>query len=301
MTKIIETLHNRSDEFNRLINKINIKRSKKEDKYTALLKNMRIVALIHDIGHYPFSHPLEEVIYSLLRNPFILEEKDRILLSKLLENNKPHEIASFFIYWSHLAKRLNDLGYDERFVCCVLHYNIILEVIKNKEIQKIINDLHNIDLHSIINYLKQHDTQIKFLHKLIDGDFDADRIDNLVRDSYYSGVGYGSIDIERLLNNIHVVKKKREYILAFNVRTQGELERFFNARYYIYRHVYHHHKVALFDEAIKRLVIELINIDETTRNMFLNFTLGKMSEEEAILFDDFTIPVSYTHLTLPTN
>lgn len=38
--------------------------------------------------------------------------------------------------------------------------------------------------------------------EVISGNIDADRIDYLRRDSYYTGVSYGEFDIERILHTI---------------------------------------------------------------------------------------------------
>ncbi len=40
------------------------------------------------------------------------------------------------------------------------------------------------------------------LGQIISGELDVDRMDYLLRDSYYTGVAYGVIDVERLIYNM---------------------------------------------------------------------------------------------------
>jgi HD superfamily phosphohydrolase len=100
--------------------------------------------LLHDIGHGPFSHALEESIIQGLTH----EELSLILMNKLNDE---------------FSGRLN----------------LALTIFKD-------------------NHPK------KFLHQLVSGQLDMDRMDYLMRDSFYAGVVEGAIGIERIIKMLNV-------------------------------------------------------------------------------------------------
>ncbi len=53
----------------------------------------------------------------------------------------------------------------------------------------------------------------KFMHQLISGQLDMDRLDYLKRDSFYSGVAEGNINVERLIAMLNV--KDDELVVEF--------------------------------------------------------------------------------------
>jgi len=281
ITKMIESLHKNSS-LESILGNLDM-------EYEDCLKNMRLVALIHDVGHYPFSHPLELIMAKLI---YKVENRDLArFTNSLLKYYKTHEISNLFILCKKLKERIISLGYDFKFIFCTLHHKVLEEFDKSKSkvYGNVLRELLPSEIDETLELYRKCNKEFEILHKLIDSDFDADRVDNLLRDSYYAGVGYGAIDIERLLNNLYLRLHNNQYYIAFDVKAQGEVERFFLARYYIYRYVYHHHKVALFDEAIRRLVEKLIEKKNEIIKDFFDFTFGKMKDENALTFDDYMV------------
>lgn len=79
----------------------------------------------------------------------------------------------------------------------------------------------------------------KYLKQIITSQFDADKMDYLLRDSYFTGVEYGRIDIDRLIQSMEVI----EGDIAMNKKALSTLETFMIARYEMFLNVYYHHSV----------------------------------------------------------
>lgn len=76
----------------------------------------------------------------------------------------------------------------------------------------------------------------KFLHQLISGQLDMDRMDYLKRDSFYSGVAEGNINSERLIQMINVVDDN----LVIDEKGIYSVEKFLVARRLMYWQAYLH-------------------------------------------------------------
>jgi len=85
----------------------------------------------------------------------------------------------------------------------------------------------------------------KFLHQLISGQLDMDRMDYLKRDSFYSGVADGNINSERLIQKLNVVDDN----LVIEEKGIYSVEKFLVARRFMYWQVYLH-KTSIVAEAI---------------------------------------------------
>ncbi len=79
----------------------------------------------------------------------------------------------------------------------------------------------------------------KFLHQLVSGQLDMDRIDYLKRDSFFTGVSEGTISDERLITMLEVVDDK----LVVEAKGIYSVEKFIIARRLMYWQVYLHKTV----------------------------------------------------------
>lgn len=79
----------------------------------------------------------------------------------------------------------------------------------------------------------------KYMKQIITSQFDADKMDFLVRDSYFTGVEYGQIDVHRLIQAMEVVDED----IAIDKKALSALETFMIARYEMFLTVYYHHSV----------------------------------------------------------
>ncbi|MDI6642974.1 MAG: HD domain-containing protein, partial [Candidatus Hodarchaeaceae archaeon] len=79
----------------------------------------------------------------------------------------------------------------------------------------------------------------RYLRQITASQVDADKLDFLVRDSYYTGVEYGRIDISRLIQAMDVCGED----IAIDLKALYALEAFMIARYEMFLAVYYHHAV----------------------------------------------------------
>ena len=72
--------------------------------------------------------------------------------------------------------------------------------------------------------------------QLISSQIDADRMDYLLRDAYFTGVNYGTFDLTRILRVIRPYKGG----IAFNFSGMHAVEDYVVSRYQMYMQVYFH-------------------------------------------------------------
>jgi uncharacterized protein len=150
-----------------------------------------LAILLHDIGHGPFSHALENT---------------------LVEGIHHEEFSLMFM------NRLKHL-HPEKF-------ELAINIFENR-------------------YNK------KFLHQLVSGQLDMDRLDYLNRDSFFTGVSEGVVSYDRIIKTLNVVSDR----LVSDEKGIYSLEKFLIARRLMYWQVYLHKTVI----SAEKLLITILN------------------------------------------
>lgn len=88
-----------------------------------------------------------------------------------------------------------------------------------------------------------------FLHQLISGQLDMDRMDYLMRDSYYTGVAEGVIGYDRIIKMLHVSDNQ----LVVEEKGLYSIEKFLLSRRLMYWQVYFHKTVVCAEKMLIRL------------------------------------------------
>ena len=143
----------------------------------------------------------------------------------------------------------------------------------------------------------------RFLHQLVSGQLDVDRLDYLKRDSFYTGVSEGVINSDRIIKMIHVVENQ----LVVELKGIYSIEKFIVARRLMYWQVYLHKTVvgaeSLLVNVLKRAKeIALQGVDLFATPAFRYFLYNEVSfeaieKDQKILglfaqLDDFDIMAS---------
>ena len=99
-----------------------------------------------------------------------------------------------------------------------------------------------------------------FVQELIDSPWDADKMDYLLRDSYYCGVQYGTFDLSRILNTLTLDLDEESGSLKLAIEEGGlhALEAFVLARYYMFSQIYFHDVRRAFDLILTDFIEELL-------------------------------------------
>ncbi len=188
----------------------------------------KIAILLHDIGHGPFSHALENV-----------------LLEKM-----HHEAISLM-----LMKELNK-QFDGQL-------QMALDIFTNE-------------------YPK------KFLHQLVSGQLDVDRMDYLTRDSFFSGVSEGVIGYDRILKMLTVHNGE----LMVEEKGIYSIEKFLVSRRLMYWQVYLHKTVVCAEQMLVRIIKRAKHIKALTQmplNQFINEPVSSVSLEQFCTLDDYDV------------
>src|SRR5579871_5345842 len=151
---------------------------------------VKIAILLHDIGHGPFSHALENV---LIRGVH-------------------HETLSL-------------------------------------QIMKVLNEDLDGQLATGINIFTGAHPK-RFLHQLVSGQLDMDRMDYLTRDSFFTGVSEGVIGYDRILKMLMV----HEGELMVEEKAIYSIEKFLVARRLMYWQVYLHKTVVSAEAMLVRII-----------------------------------------------
>ncbi len=76
--------------------------------------------------------------------------------------------------------------------------------------------------------------------QLISSQLDCDRLDYLMRDSYFTGASYGKIDLDRILMALRYDLVSQQLVVA--QKGIAAIEHYLVVRYFMYAQVYNHHK-----------------------------------------------------------
>ena len=90
------------------------------------------------------------------------------------------------------------------------------------------------------------------LRAIVSGELDADRMDYLVRDSFYTGVNYGRYDMDWIVSNLNPAVKDGRAYLALSRAAAFAFEDFLLSRYHMFISVYYHHTSVNFDYMLRR-------------------------------------------------
>ena len=191
-------------------------------------------ALLHDVGHPPFSHALEAVFKEQVW-PLADEESSGVAALELEEG-----ILSFHEFCGRqIARQICEevfLDAEEDDVAGIR--DAVLLILEAKPTSR---------------------TWSGELHGLISGEIDIDRIDYLIRDSHKAaGSEFGSIDYIRLLDALEMNfdpdgEGEHSLRIAPGVRARSAVETLLIQRLQAYEYIHFHPRVVGFNIALRRL------------------------------------------------
>ncbi|MDR1926028.1 MAG: HD domain-containing protein [Planctomycetaceae bacterium] len=181
-----------------------------------------VSALLHDIGHWPFCHLVEDISLDCV-------ESHESLSSRYLYRDEVADVLrrDWQIEPDEVLQLLNQKGAPNQSSGC-----------DNGVDQKLSR---------------------QFLSSILSGPVDIDKMDYLYRDSLHAGVPYGrNSDYERLIGSLCVNKTGDGLAVTEKGKTAAELMIF--ARYVMFSEVYWHHAVRAASAMYQRLFCELLEL-----------------------------------------
>ena len=169
-------------------------------RYPELLPHRTVAlcaALLHDVGHGPFSHTCEEIFHGNheLWTQRILQESPEI--QTLLDSASP---------------------------------TLVQEMVQV--------------------YRKQYPLPI--ISQMVTSQLDCDRLDYLMRDSYFTGASYGKIDLDRILLALDYDPMSQQLVVVR--KGLAAIEHYLVVRYFMYVQVYNHSKNIVASWMLERIM-----------------------------------------------
>ena len=210
--------------------------------------------------HSRFSHSLG--VYEIVRR-MVTEVKS--LCVELTEYEKVCVMLAGLLHdvghgpFSHAFEHVTNHSHEEYTAKIILgntELNSILRAVSDKLPQDIV---------SIIQHTHEND----ILNQIVSGQLDADRMDYLLRDSYFTATSYGQFDLERILRTMRV-RKTAEGRKVIVVKYTGihSVEDYIMARYQMYWQVYYHPVARSYEAVFIQLFNRLKDIFKVDKDYF---------------------------------
>ena len=190
-----------------------------------------LAALLHDIGHMPFSHAFEKI-------------------SK------------------------------------VSHEDFTVQILTgDTEVHEVLEKAHpglSMEVAQVINHTHPNNVMIQ----MVSGQLDADRMDYLLRDAYFTGTKYGEFDLERVLRTLRV-SGNRLVVKESGIHT---IEDYIMARYHMYWQVYYHPVVRSAEHVLVSLFKRYRELNMSSypspTHVFDGYLSGQPGVKEHLMLDE---------------
>lgn len=201
-------------------------------------------ALLHDLGHGPFSHSIEEAF---------------------------------------------DMDHEE-WTCRIL--------LGDTEVNRVLEEAESGLAERVASVIRK-DYEKKIVVNLVSSPLDADRMDYLLRDAYFTGVNYGTIDVDRILRML------RPHNGRVVVKESGmhAIEDYLMSRYQMYWQVYFHPVTRSSDIVLKQIFRRAKELfDEGFDFKFLPYPLpelfkGDIQVGDYLLLDEALVQTAFMQWT----
>ena len=221
-----------------------------EAVHEILIQAIRVAALLHDIGHPPYSHVIERAMKVAFKE-----------YEKLAGGKETKYIETMNKYIGE-EKKLHEVMGDE------ISRSILKGILmKTKETGKPDEILFEILILETVLKIYEDEEKFQHLHRIIDSSLDGDRLDYVTRDPANSGMNVGSIDYNRIIMDMRIVVKDNKPYFCIPLKAVNAVEDFLKRRYDLYKNIIFHHRVIktdyLMEHAVANLIKEYYKIEKT--------------------------------------
>lgn len=234
---------------------------------------------------YPGAHHTR--FHHALGAMFLMEKAIRVLRSKGTEISKAEEDALT------IAILLHDIGHGP-FSHAMEHS--IVENISHEQISLWMMEQLNEEFDGALTLaikIFKNEYHRKFLHQLVSGQLDMDRLDYLRRDSFYTGVSEGAVNSERLIAMLYV----KDDALVVEEKGIYSVEKFIVARRLMYWQVYLHKTSLVAEQLLVKILKRAKSLSDNGANLPASKALSYFLENH-ISGDNFSAEILETFATL---
>ncbi len=250
------------DHFRPIFRSINVELEEREVKLALA------VALLHDIGHGPFSHVFENAIPQ------------------------------------GLPKRSHEDWTIEIITSPGTNINKILIENFDKDFPEDLANLIKPELRAMKAVLKNNKVDLFFvLTSLISSQLDTDRMDYLLRDAHFTGVLYGHYDISRLIASLTIDVYDNKFCICIKEKYLTSVEDYITARYQMHNSVYFHPFKCQMELVIQKILLRAFVLykegklkDYSIPKSLVSLYKGKqLTLNEYLLLDDSTLLSAFSN------
>lgn len=229
--------------------------------YLILIQSLRAAALLHDVGHPPFSHIVESAINKAKND---VSDARRLLRGEDFEKTFNPERLNVFENALNSIKPGSQLHEKMGFA---ISRNVLSEIVTD-------NRNSNNKEYACTSFFEQtvmlctlkilsDEGYFKYVHAVIDASLDCDRLDYVVRDYRGSGINAGDLDYKRIFNELKLIYKAEKSEsgkprFCIPAKAIGAVENFLKKRCNLYMDVIYHHRVIKTDMLLEDVVYRLI-------------------------------------------
>jgi HD superfamily phosphohydrolase len=154
------------------------------------------------------------------------------------------------------------------------------------EDKSIKQELGNTRAKRIVTILSTDQASPDFKHDLVSGPLDSDKMDYLLRDSYFTGVKYGVFDLDHLINVLTLTDENQKKRLAAKREGVQTVEQYVLAKYFIAHQVYQHRIRHITDKMIIEGVCAAVNEGNKDLKKVYSYSRKKTYVAEYLKWDD---------------
>ena len=195
-------------------------------------QTLRLAVLFHDLGHAPLSHATERIMppVGTLRVP-VWAQHDADPARRADHEDYTLKLVLDSGLAAEIRRRMAPLGIEPEHVAALIAGK---PPPGGAVFQSGGRDL------------------LPILRQVVSGELDADRMDYLMRDSFYTGVNYGKFDADWIIQNLAAVEREGRVYLALQHRAVFAFEDFLLSRYHMFLSVYFHYTSVGYEVLLQR-------------------------------------------------
>lgn len=194
-----------------------------------LKETLRLGCLLHDIGHAPMSHATESVmpLVSALNLPARFRPKK--------DRQASHE--------DYTLKSIVDSSFTESFAQVRADFGVTPEAVAELVLGETSDPAY---------FTVEGVNWFPLLHQLVSSEMDCDRMDYLLRDSYFCGVSYGKFDLDWIIDNLKPCVENNFAYLGISERAVSTFDDFLISRFHMFMMVYFHYRAVCLEQMLTR-------------------------------------------------